>query len=121
MAGSIPIACLLVIASKADAPVALVKVRAAVDEKRILTVVGCLKIGDWSERVSVDLERFERNVFDEDSMTKNGEKILMYSRTTYQGKSVNDCRDTRTRPRAFIPGRKLLRPLGPKNLSFGTM
>ena len=73
MAGSMSIACLLVMAGKAKAAMALVKARAAVDEKRILTVVGCLKVGDWSERVSVDLEHFERNVFDEeDGVTKNG-------------------------------------------------
>jgi hypothetical protein len=40
------IACLLVMAGKAEARMSLVKARAAVDEKRILTVVACLKVDD---------------------------------------------------------------------------
>lgn len=62
-------------AGKAEARMSLVKARAAVDEKRILTVVACLKVDDRRERVFVDLQHFERNVSDEeDGVTKTGKE-----------------------------------------------
>jgi hypothetical protein len=44
MAGSMSIACLLVMAGSAETPMTVVKARAAVTEKRILVVIGSVKV-----------------------------------------------------------------------------